>query len=445
MIVEDLTLIKQIGKGSFGEVFITSKAGTKELFATKKVKKSMVMDEKVKKYFNNELFILKNVNHPNIVKLYDIKQTLNNFYLVFDLCNGGGLSNCLERYKKKHDGKPFPENIVQHLMKQIVSGMKYLHNKKILHRDIKLDNILVKFETDEDKDNDNYFKATIKIIDFGFARYLENDSLAQSILGSPINMDPKILMKMKKIENNQSFGYDQKADIWSLGTVCYELLIGAPPFDASSYDDLVSKLQKGSYKIPNQLNLSKQSISFINAMLQFDPQQRYDINQLAAHEFLNKDCNSFDKMNLTKAQNDSHISGKNIILTAKDELKQSFWNLFDSANDISQIKSEPVSTVTPEEPADTTLLPPNTEPILPELEEKPNTATPTFLENPVEANTERLREQSNLDDKSFTMDKEMEAFLLSSFDKMNQDFFRVDPLLVPLVPATDQKILELEI
>ena len=445
MIVEDLTLIKQIGKGSFGEVFITSKAGTKELFATKKVKKSMVMDEKVKKYFNNELFILKNVNHPNIVKLYDIKQTLNNFYLVFDLCNGGGLSNCLERYKKKHDGKPFPENIVQHLMKQIVSGMKYLHNKKILHRDIKLDNILVKFETDEDKDNDNYFKATIKIIDFGFARYLENDSLAQSILGSPINMDPKILMKMRKIENNQSFGYDQKADIWSLGTVCYELLIGAPPFDASSYDDLVSKLQKGSYKIPNQLNLSKQSISFINAMLQFDPQQRYDINQLAAHEFLNKDCNSFDKMNLTKAQNDSHISGKNIILTAKDELKQSFWNLFDSANDISQIKSEPVSTVTPEEPADTTLLPPNTEPILPELEEKPNTAAPAFLENPVEANTERLREQSNLDDKSFTMDKEMEAFLLSSFDKMNQDFFRVDPLLVPLVPATDQKILELEI
>ena len=258
-------------------------------------------------------------------------------------------------------------------------------------------------------------------------------------------MDPKILMKMRKIENNQSFGYDQKADIWSLGTVCYELLIGAPPFDASSYDDLVSKLQKGSYKIPNQLNLSKQSISFINAMLQFDPQQRYDINQLAAHEFLNKDCNSFDKMNLTKAQNDSHISGKNIILTAKDELKQSFWNLFDSANDISQIKSEPVSTVTPEEPADTTLLPPNTEPILPELEEKPNTAAPAFLENPVDANTERLREQSNLDDKSFTMDKEMEAFLLSSFDKMNQDFFRVDPLLVPLVPATDQKILELEI
>ena len=70
--------------------------------------------------------------------------------------------------------------------------------------------------------------------------------------------------------------------------------------------------------------------------------------------------------------------GKNIILTAKDELKQSFWNLFDSANDISQIKSEPVSTVTPEQPADTTLLPPNTEPILPGPDKKPNNA---YIEN----------------------------------------------------------------
>ena len=79
MIVEDLTLIKTIGKGAFGEVFLTSKAGCAEKFATKKVKKSLVMSDKVRKYFNNELFILKQVSHPNIIKLYDIKQTLNNY------------------------------------------------------------------------------------------------------------------------------------------------------------------------------------------------------------------------------------------------------------------------------------------------------------------------------------------------------------------------------
>ena len=109
MIVEDLTLIKTIGKGAFGEVYLTAKSGCAEKFATKKVKKSVVMSDKVKKYFNNELLILKQVNHPNIIKLHEIKQTLNNFYLVFDFCNGGGLSNCLEKYKLKHNNKPFPE------------------------------------------------------------------------------------------------------------------------------------------------------------------------------------------------------------------------------------------------------------------------------------------------------------------------------------------------
>ena len=129
MIVEDLTLIKTIGKGAFGEVFLTSKAGCAEKFATKKVKKSLVMSDKVRKYFNNELFILKQVSHPNIIKLYDIKQTLNNYYLVFDYCNGGGLSNCLEKYKKMHNNKPFPEKIVQHFMRQIINGIQYIHHK----------------------------------------------------------------------------------------------------------------------------------------------------------------------------------------------------------------------------------------------------------------------------------------------------------------------------
>ncbi|MBR4592991.1 MAG: protein kinase, partial [Bacteroidaceae bacterium] len=73
---------------------------------------------------------LRNVNHPNIIKLHEIKQTLNNFYLVFEFCNGGGLSNCLERYMK-NNGKPFTQEIVQHIMKQIVSGIQYLHNNKI--------------------------------------------------------------------------------------------------------------------------------------------------------------------------------------------------------------------------------------------------------------------------------------------------------------------------
>lgn len=451
MIVEDLTLIKTIGKGAFGEVFLTSKTGTQEKFATKKVKKSLVMSEKVKKYFNNELYILKQVNHPNIVKLYDIKQTLNNFYLVFDLCNGGGLSNCLEKYKKKHDGKPFPENIVQHFMRQIVSGLQYLHNKKILHRDLKLDNILVKFDTDDDKEKMNFFKSTIKIIDFGFARFLESDALAQSVLGSPINMDPKILIKMRKIDNNQSFGYDQKADIWSLGTVCYEMLIGAPPFDANSYDDLVNKVQEGSYKIPNELKLSKQSISFINAMLQFDPSKRYDINLLARHEFIVNDCNTFDSIDLKKANSSKYLKNDNLIMTAKDELKQSFWSLFESPSQVApeEVPSDmiqPPSVLNPSN--DTKALSGNTD-IIGDLVNKLNDVN---VEVPVE--TKRIDEfqsgeiskkPSEEISKPFELNAELKNILSEAFEKMNKDSFYIEPMLIPIVPNTDQKILQLEI
>lgn len=450
MIVEDLTLIKTIGKGAFGEVFLTSKTGTQEKFATKKVKKSLVMSEKVKKYFNNELYILKQVNHPNIVKLYDIKQTLNNFYLVFDLCNGGGLSNCLEKYKKTHDGKPFPENIVQHFMRQIVSGLQYLHNKKILHRDLKLDNILVKFDTDEDKEKMNYFKSTIKIIDFGFARFLESDSLAQSVLGSPINMDPKILKKMRKIDNNQSFGYDQKADIWSLGTVCYEMLIGAPPFDANNYEELVSKVEEGSYKIPNELKLSKQSISFINAMLQSDPAKRYDINLLARHEFIVNDCSTFDSIDLKKANSSKYLKNNNLILTSKDELKQSFWGLFESPNQVApeEVPSnmiQPSSGMAPSN--DTKALSGNTD-IIGDLVNKINDVN---VETPVETkriddfqNSYVTKKQSG-EIKPFELNAELKTILNEAFEKMNKDSFYIEPMLIPIVPNTDQKILQLDI
>ena len=178
-------------------------------------------------------------------------------------------------------------------MTQIVNGLRYLHNSKILHRDIKLDNILLHYENNDDLKNANILKANVKIIDFGFARYLEDNTLAESTLGSPIYMDPQILQKLNKIDNNTSFGYDQKADIWSLGAVCYEMLIGSPPFTASNLKELIDNIKKGNYSIPNNLKLSKEAISFINGMLQFNPQARLDINALANHDFLVKDIKTF--------------------------------------------------------------------------------------------------------------------------------------------------------
>jgi serine/threonine-protein kinase ULK/ATG1 len=333
MIVDDITLMERIGKGSFGEVYITKRKNSNIIYATKKVPKSLAFQDKIKRYFNNEIFILKNISHPNIIRLHEIKQTINNFYLVFDYCNGGTITNCLELFKKKFD-KPFTEEVAQYILKKIVDGLYYLHKNKIIHRDLKLDNVLIQFFDDQDRKNLNILKSEIKIIDFGFARYLNEDDLAQSLLGSPINMDPGILKKLKDIDSKENFGYDDKADIWSLGTIAYEILIGVPPFDATSYDELLRKINKGEYTIPKSLKLSKQSISFLNGLLQDDPKKRLGIDDIIYHEFLTLEINKFDPIDLTNMN-------KDITLSIKDN-KNGVWSLFETPgnDDISKIPSQ---------------------------------------------------------------------------------------------------------
>ena len=442
MQIEDLVLIKSIGKGAFGEVFLTTKRGTQQQFATKKVQKSVVLQEKVKKYFNNEIFILRNVNHPNIIKLHEIKQTLNNFYLVFDLCNGGGLSNCLEKYMKNNGNKPFTQEIVQHIMRQLVSGLQYLHNNKILHRDLKSDNVLVNFEKEEDKKNFDLLKCVVKIIDFGFARYLENDTLAQSVLGSPINMDPQILMKMRKIDNNQSFGYDQKADIWSLGTICYEILIGTPPFDATSYEELTSKIQRGNYKIPNNLQLSVEAVSFLNAMLQYDPKQRLDINQLAKHKFLTLNSNEFTPLSLKKVQ--QRFSNNDLTMNTKN-ITQSVLSIFEiNEGSIDDIEPGMIDPKAPNYSGENKGIVDKIDDPLGNMNKQFGNMVINNTENGKKNDNVMKNNNKNNETDNFNV-KDIKDLLYDSFDKMNKDFYYIEPMLIPIVPNTDPKVLQLDI
>ena len=172
MILDDLTFIKRLGKGSFGEVYLTSKQGHSELYATKKIPKSIADSENVHKYFKNEITILQEINHRNIMKLTEIKQSKDNYYLVCELYNDGSLNDSLDKCKKMNR-HAFTEVIIQYLMKQIVDAMKYLHSCHIIHRDLKLDNILVNFDNEQDKKNLNMLGAKVKIIDFGFTTRLD--------------------------------------------------------------------------------------------------------------------------------------------------------------------------------------------------------------------------------------------------------------------------------
>lgn len=282
--IEDLSLLKKLGEGSFGEVFLTIKDNFPNMyFATKKVNNNVAFDEKNRKYFNNELYILRTLNHENIIKLYEIKRSSNNFYLVFEYCNGGTLNNILKKYLNKFN-RTFMEKECRVLIKQIVNGIYYLQRQKIIHRDLKLDNIMIHFKNEEDLINLNLINCCVKIIDFGFAKFLEHNNLAKSILGSPLNMDPILLGGI--LDKNQITTYDEKADLWSLGTICYNILVGYPPFQTNNYKELINLIKIGDYFIPLSLNLSKQSLSFLVHLLQEDSSKRNDIKFLSHHEFI---------------------------------------------------------------------------------------------------------------------------------------------------------------
>ena len=404
MLVEDLTLIKCLGKGAFGEVYLTSKQGFKQKFATKKIDKKFTQNPRSKKYLENEINILKEIDHPNIIKLVEVHESSQFYYLVMELCNGGGLAECLEEYQKKNK-KPFPEEIVQYLMKQIVDGINYLHKNKILHRDIKLDNILVNFDSEEDKKTKNMLKAKVKIIDFGFARHLNPSQLAYSTLGSPINMDPGILRKLNKMEHSKEYGYDQKADIWSLGTICYEMLIGKCTFDAESMRELVSKVEKGNYFLPT--TLSKEAVSFLNGMLQYDLKKRLSAEQLSKHKFLTKPYSQLTKINVKDAS--EKIVGSQIKINSRQN--QSIWVIFE----------------TDEENLDN--IPGELEGFkIYDIGNKEITGQETTK---IEHDESQNKNQVNDIKKEF----------LNMFFEMNNDFLYIEPRLIPFIPGDDPSVI----
>ena len=320
MNVDDLTLINLIGKSSFGEIYLSSKNGSSTQYATKVIDKSSIENTEAKKYIENEISILKEINHPNIVNLIEIKNTEEKLYIVQEYCNGGGLDKFLEKYHAENK-KGLPEEMVQYIMRQILSAMEYLSSKEIMHRQIKLDNILINYEDENDRINNNIMKATIKLIDFSFAIILKKGELTSTILGSPINMSPILLHKLNNDPEYENIGYDEKEDIWSLGTICYELLMGRSAFESDDMDVLYKKVEKGDYYVP--ITFSKETVSFLNGMLQYDPNKRLSFNELSNHKFLKKNVNEFQKNELNMGSKEN----SQILLNTKSN--ESFWILLE--------------------------------------------------------------------------------------------------------------------
>ena len=228
MKVDNYNLKNLIRKGRIGNIYLTIVNDDPKKYVTKVYEREEIEQKEMKRYLENEIISLKNLEHPNIIKLYDIKKSKKHFFLIFEYCNGGTLSEALEKYMEKF-GNPFPEEIIQYLMRQIIDAFKYIHGKRIMHKNIKLENILLNYENEEDAKNFNLMKAKIKISHFDKSiRISKNYKEELYYELEKVNLRDIILDPSKKI--SRYIGYNENADIWLIGALCYQMLIGQKVF-----------------------------------------------------------------------------------------------------------------------------------------------------------------------------------------------------------------------
>ena len=158
---KNVELLSIIGKGSYGNVYLGKNKANNEYYAIKVISKSQLQSKIVYQYFNNEIYILKHISHPNIVKYISLVEQKKDYWLIIEYCNGGSLVKALKYYLTKYN-KPVPENIVKYFIKNILTAVIYLNNKKIIHRDIKSDNILLHYDDEEDLLSNNFKKVMLE-------------------------------------------------------------------------------------------------------------------------------------------------------------------------------------------------------------------------------------------------------------------------------------------
>ncbi|XP_025929477.1 serine/threonine-protein kinase Nek5 [Apteryx rowi] len=256
-------IIKEIGEGSFGKVFLAKGKVNNEQCVIKEINLTK-MPVKEKEASQKEVLLLAKMKHANIVTFYTTLQEKNKLYIVMEYCDGGDL---MKRINMQH-GVLFDEDQILDWFVQIALGLKHIHDRKILHRDVKAQNIFLS----------NNGKVA-KLGDFGIARELNNTmELAYTCVGTPYYLSPEIC------ENRP---YNNKTDIWSLGCVLYELCALKHPFEGNNLHQLVLKICRGHFQ-PVSPNYSYDLRILISQLFKISPRDRPSINSILRKPFLEK-------------------------------------------------------------------------------------------------------------------------------------------------------------
>lgn len=265
---------KRIGEGSFGTAYLVRSKGTGAHYVMKRINFSR-MTEKEKEEAMREVEVLSKMQHPYIVAYKESFEHDKNLYIVMDYCEGGDLYTVIREHAQK--GRYFSEDLILSWFVQICLALKHVHDRKILHRDIKSQNIFLT------KGNN------VKLGDFGIAKILKNTvDLAKTCIGTPYYLSPEIC------ENKP---YNNKSDIWALGCILYEMAALKHAFVAGNMKNLIVKIIRGSYpQLPSRYSNDLRNL--VQQLFRRNPQERPSINTILKRTFISKRIDKF----LTKTQ-----------------------------------------------------------------------------------------------------------------------------------------------
>jgi len=255
---------KKLGEGSYGSVCKASNKASKATRAVKTIPKTQM---KNLERFQQEIALMKMMDHPNIIKLYESFEDHRNIYLVMELCAGG------ELFDRIIESGHFTEVQAATLMQQIVRAIYYMHENHVCHRDLKPENFL--FMT-----KDPIEKNLIKIIDFGLSCQFEAGQVLTTKAGTPYYVAPQVLAGK----------YDQLSDMWSVGVIMYVMLCGYPPFFGETDAEVLAKVRLGnfSFNAADWKNVSEDAKNLIRMLLKMNPRDRYTAEQALNHDWISK-------------------------------------------------------------------------------------------------------------------------------------------------------------
>ena len=308
--------IKVIGEGAYGVVKkVCLKNDPDTLRAMKIIPKENIIENEDGSKFLDEIEILKNLEHPNIMKIYECFNDKENFYIVSEYCDEGDLLGKMEKLGKLN------QIVVKLLMDQILNAIAYLHSNRIFHGDIKLENVMLyktslresrrfsrinkdlnrskKLQNDIEtsfnkkkfvsKKSFNYIEDMndyeVKLIDFGCSKYLvtKKDNKLTGIVGTSIYCSPEVIDNL----------YDEKSDEWSCGILMYILLCGEPPFQGETEEEIFANIKKGKYSFskPEFSNVSDNCKDLIRKLLEPNKKNRIKASEALKHPFFTENYN----------------------------------------------------------------------------------------------------------------------------------------------------------